>query len=222
MIDALALAGAAAIAEADRLWRLDIFDPRRSDKSIEAAVSKGHVSDMLTACGWTWEVPYAGDGAVEWCGIFAGACWRVAGLDPKWLRTYWASTYRLDLWGRYRAFDTAHPNPSPKSDWRILCEMNRDSTEIPRESSTDLPLVPRAGDVLMIGDGVPAMGDHICLVESYKDGVFKTIEGNGVGVGPNGNRRPGVVRAERKLGGDGYCARRLIRPGFGDLLAEKP
>jgi hypothetical protein len=213
-VTAIERAGELAIAEAARLWSLDIYDPKRSDKSHEAEVSKARISDMLIACGWTWEAPYAGDGAVEWCGLFAGACWRAAGLNPAWLATYWASTYRLDLWARYRAFDTSKPNPRPDSDRRMLAELT--------PMSTALPFEPRAGDVLMIGDGSPPMGDHICLVESYADGVFKTIEGNGVGVGPRGNRRQGVVRAERKLGSDGYCARRLIRPGFGDLLAEKP
>jgi len=214
VVDALTRAGKLAIGEADRLWRLDIYDPRRSDKSLEAAKSKGHISFMLMACGWTWEAPYQGDGAVEWCGIFAGTCWKAAGLDPKWLATYFASTYRLDLWGSYRSFNSAHPNPAPKTDRRLMASLDRDSTSLPFE--------PMPGDILMIGDGSPACGDHICLVESYANGIFKTIEGNGVGLGPNGNRRQGVVKAERKLGGEGYCARRLIRPGFGDLLAEKP
>ena len=35
---------------------------------------------------------------------------------------------------------------------------------------------------------------------------------------PHAKRRQGVVRGERKLGGSGYCARRLIRPAIGDLL----
>ncbi len=199
---------------ADRLWKLDIYDPRRSDKSAAANASRKQIDAMLKAAGWTWEIPYLGDGQVEWCGIFAATCWRAAGLDPKWLAKYWASTYRLDLWAHYRSFDDAHPNPKPPSDHRLCAELNA--------YSTSLPFTPQPGDVLMIGDGSPAMGDHICLVDSYDHDTrtFQTIEGNGTGVGPNGKRLQGVVRAERKLGGHGYCARRLIRPGFGDLLAE--
>ncbi len=204
------------MTEAARSWNSDIYDPLRSDKTVGAARSRASISRMLVDCGWTWEAPYKGDGHVEWCGIFAGACWRAAGLDPKWLATYFASTYRLDLWSSYRSFDSAHPNPRPAGDRRIHLEL------IPE--STGLPFDPRPGDILMIGDGLPPMGDHITLVESYDAGrrVFHTISGNGVGIGPDGKRRQGVVRADVHLGGGGYCARRLIRPGFGDLLAERP
>lgn len=213
--DALEIAGELAITEAARLWASDIYDPSRSDKGYRADASRKAISDLLIACGWTWEAPYLGDGQVEWCGIFAGACWRAAGLDPRWLATYFASTYRLDLWGRYESFDKSHPNPRPSSDPRLVANLDRDSTAVPFE--------PRAGDILMIGDGSPPMGDHITLVERWDATrrIFHTISGNGVGLGPDGKRRQGVVKAETHLGGPGYCARRLIRPAFGDLLAER-
>lgn len=214
MTDGLARAGELAVAEALRLWQLDIYDPPRSDTSELGIRSKRHIDDLLAACGWVWEIPYKGDGQVEWCGIFAGACWRVAGIDPKWLATYFASTYRLDLWASYRSFDIKHPNPRPAKDQRLIALLDA--------SSSRLPFEPRAGDILMIGDGNPPAGDHIAIVERYDAATktFHTIEGNGVGRGPDGKRRQGVVRAERHLGGQGYCARRLIRPGFGDLIAE--
>lgn len=207
----LARAGELAIAEAERYWNLDIYDPSHSDKSTRANESRANIDAMLRACGWTWQIPYNGNGQVEWCGIFAGACWRAAGLNPKWLATYFASTYRLDLWARYQAFDPAHPNPRPVSmRRRLFAELDQNSTSVPFE--------PRAGDILMIGDGNPAAGDHITLVVSYDpvQRTFRTLEGNGGGVGPDGNHREGVVRAVRKLGGPGYCARRLIRPGVDD------
>jgi hypothetical protein len=75
-----------------------------------------------------------------------------------------------------------------------------------------------AGDILMIGGGSPAMGNHITIVESYAAGVFQTISGNGVGLGPDGKRRQGIVRAAVHLGGGGYCARRLVRPAAADLI----
>ncbi len=66
-------------------------------------------------------------------------------------------------------------------------------------------------------------GDHMTVLEYYSAArrTFSTISGNGVGLGPDGKRRQGVVRSEFKLGGPGYCVRRIGRPGFGDLLAER-
>lgn len=209
----LASAGERAAGEAVRLWESDIYDPARSDSSPRASDSRAAISDMLKACGWSWEIPYRGDGQVEWCGIFAGTCWRAAGLDPRWLATYFASTYRLDLWGRYRSFSNASPNPRPEhGPFRLICNLNRESTRV--------PFAPQAGDILMVGDGSPEFGDHIALVESFDEakGLFQTVEGNGNGLGPDGKRRQGVVRATRTLGGSGYCARRLIRPAPSDLL----
>lgn len=207
----LASAGQRAVAEAARLWNLDVFDPRQSDDSVHAKYSRDVITDVMVASGWGWMAPYTGDGHVEWCGLFAGACWRAAGIDSKWLAKYFASTYRLDLWARYREFDARAPNPRPADGpWRLLAELN--------QHSTSLPFEPMPGDILMIGDGTPAFGDHITLVESYADGAFQTLEGNGNGLGPDGKRRQGIVRATRRLGGDGYCARRLIRPAPSDLL----
>lgn len=205
-------AGSRAVTEALRLWNLDVYDPKRNDLSDAANHSRKVIDDILRAAGWHWQVPYKGDGQVEWCGLFAAACWRAAGLDTKWLATYFASTYRLDVWARYRDFNPDKPNRKPaEGPHRLMAELD--------ERSTSLPFEPQAGDILMIGDGQPAMGDHICLVVSYDSArkVFATIEGNGMGLGPDGKRRQGIVRGLRLLGGQGYCARRLIRPAPGDL-----
>jgi hypothetical protein len=209
----LAEAGKAAVVEGIRLWNLDIFDPQRGDHSERANDSRAVIDELLTACGWTWQVPYKGDGQVEWCGIFAGACWRAAGLDPKWLATYFASTYRLEQWASYGSFDARHPNPPPAAgeQRRLMARLS--------DTSSSLPFEPREGDILMIGDGNPAAGDHICLVTGWDPArrVFLTVEGNGVGLGPDGKRRQGIVTGQRKLGGSGYCARRLIRPAPSDI-----
>lgn len=210
--DKLEAAGRAAIAEAARLWDSDIYDPPRNDDSARGVASRAAINAIVHAGGWTW-IDYKGDGDVEWCGLFAAACWRVAGIDPKWLASYFASTYRLDIWARYRSFDAKHPNPRPDDGpWRRIANLDAKSAELPFE--------PRAGDILMIGDGSPMFGDHITLVDSYDPArkAFNTIEGNGIGIGPDGKRRQGVVRAVRHLGGSGYCARRLIRVAPGDLL----
>lgn len=216
MTDALTRAGELAAAEAERLFALDVYDPPKSDHTPRGEHSRRVISDILLASGWTWLVPYAGDGAVEWCGLFAGACWRAAGLDPKWLATYWASTLRLTMWARYKSWDARHPNPHPQDprDVRLLATLD--------QRSTALPFEPRIGDVLIVGDGSPVDGDHITIVTGYDRGVFSTISGNGSGLGPDGKRRQGIVRRDFALGGPGYCARRLIRPAFGDLLAERP
>ena len=85
-----------------------------------------------------------------------------------------------------------------------------------------LTFTPRAGDIGLVGDGTPAYGDHVVLVERYDERrrILHTVEGNGLGVGPTGKRRQGIVRAERpigKRGGHPYHLRRLIRPGLSDL-----
>jgi hypothetical protein len=217
--DAVAVAGRAALAEARRLFALDVYDPPLADKSERADHSRFVINLILQASGWGWQMPYKGDGQVEWCGLFVAACWRAAGIDPKWLARYFASTYRLDLWGSYRSFDQKLPNPRPKmGPFRKMAILD--------PQSLALPFVPQAGDILVVGDGVPAAGDHITLVESYDDAThtFSTYEGNGVGVGPDGKRRQGIVRAKRYLGGHAqrYCARRLIRPAPSDLLTAAP
>lgn len=207
----LAEAGKAAVVEGLRMWHLDVVDPKSADKSERAESSRKVIDEILTAGGWTWQVPYKGDGQVEWCGLFVAACWRAAGIDPKWLATFFASTYRLESWARYRAFNDK-PNRKPATGpWRLMAEMT--------QHSSALPFAPREGDILMIGDGSPAAGDHICLVTGYDavNRIFLTVEGNGSGLGPDGKRRQGIVTARRHLGGEGYCARRLIRPAPSDI-----
>lgn len=208
--DRLLAAGRAAVAEATKLWDRDIYDPARNDYSPRGVLSRVAINEIVRSGGWT-RIDYRGDGDLEWCGLFVAACWRSAGIDPKWLATYFASTYRLDLWARYREFDPKHPNPRQVPP-RLLAQLDRDSVTI--------TWTPRAGDILLIGDGNPPFGDHICLVESFDPdrNVFHTLEGNGIGIGPDGKRRQGVVRGVRHLGGGGYCARRLIRPSACDLL----
>lgn len=211
--DDLKQAGLAAIRNAAERWKSDVIDPPANDHSPRANQSRLAIDDIMRASGWTWQIPYKGDGQVEWCGLFAAACWHTAGIDPKWLATYFASTYRLDIWARYQAFDDKHLNARPLAGpWRMIANLDAISNALPFE--------PQAGDILTIGDGTPKEGDHICLVESWDESrkVFSTIEGNGVGIGPDGKRRQGIVRGVRHLGGQGYCARRLIRLAPSDLL----
>lgn len=207
-------AGQLALDEANRLFLLDVYDPPRGDHSVKGEASRKVIEGVLTSSGWLWEVPYSGDGQVEWCGLFAGACWHAAGLDPKWLATYFASTYRIDAWGRYDSFDAQHPNHKPASGpFRMIADLD--------QTSKDVPWLPMPGDILMIGGGTPVMGNHITIVESYEPTtkVFSTISGNGVGLGVDGKRRQGIVKSTTHVGGGGYCARRLVRPSSADLIA---
>lgn len=215
--DRLRLAGERALAEAVRYWELDIYDPSAWDHSARADRSRKLIDEFLRACGWTWKIPYRGNepGAVQWCGIFAGACWRAAGIDPRWLATYFASTMRLAYWVRYRAWDDKHPNPRPAS-----VDGLRQVSELGGGKSPTF--TPRAGDILIVGDGKPGEGDHITLVVSYNAATrtFSTINGNGGGHGPDGKRREGVVRTDYTIGGPGYRALWLLRPGIDDLVGN--
>ncbi len=212
----LRLAGERALAEAVRYFELDIYDPSAWDKSPRADRSRKLIDQFLRASGWTWKVPYRGNepGAVQWCGLFVGACWRAAGIDTKWLATFFASTLRLAAWARYRPWNEI-PNPRPASSdgLRRISELGGGKSPT---------FAPRAGDILIVGDGKPGEGDHITLVERYdpETRTFSTINGNGGGKGPDGKRREGVVRTDYKIGGPGYRALWLYRLGIDDLLGD--
>ena len=211
--DAMSTAGELAVAEALRLWNLDVYDPPKSDKSERAVRCRAVIDDILRASGWTWEVPYLGDGQVQWCGLFAAACWRKAGIDPSWLSTFWASTLRLDAWARGKSWNgkaAGGPRPFVKLD----------ASSKPEDCLLSDTSLPKTGDIVIVGDGKPAEGDHIVLCERYDTatGVFETVGGNGVGFGPTGTKRQGVVKADFRVGGGGYCVRLVLRPLPGDLL----
>lgn len=217
----LARAGQRAVAEARRLWELDVYDPKMRDKSEHANASRAVIDEILHATGWGGYAPYTGDDDPEmpqWCGLFAERCWLAAGIDPAAVRRFWPSTYRMRQWAHYKPFDGT-PNPKPtEGPYRLAVKLG------PKSTPADLPFAPRAGDILVVGDGKPEDGDHIAIVDDYDEdlGIFMTYEGNGVGRGPKGNRREGIVRAERKLGeGGGYFAMWLYRPAPHDLLRKR-
>jgi hypothetical protein len=202
--DRLETEGRNALARAVQEWNGEVYDPAKSADGPHARDSKSAISGYIQhGLGWTWEPPYAGDGDFEWCGAFAAYCW--LSIKPALRKTYFASTYRLDRFARYGSVN----GEKNKGSGRLLAELG--------EHSKSLPWEPRAGDILLIGPAGSGYGKHICLVESFSKGVFYTLEGNGTGLAPNGKRWQGVVRGERKLGGDGWHARRLIRPSVEDL-----
>ena len=217
MTDALTRAGELAVIEAERLWSLDVYDPPRADKSARANSCRAVIEGIIRGAGWGFTCPYLGNGPPQWCGMFAAACWRAGGIDPSWFATYWASTYRLRCWARYERFDQRHPNPMPatSTDLRMFGELH---------PGKPLPFDPRPGDVVIVGDGEPDAGDHVTVCVRYDAArrVFETISGNGGGAGPRGDRREGISRREYAIDTGGYRAMFVVRPAFGDLLAERP
>lgn len=214
MTDALTRAGERAALEAERLWRLDIIDPPIGSKHPRAPQSLAVINGIIYMNGWGSNVKYVGNGPPQWCGMTAGWCWQTAGLDEDWLPSYWASTYRLRLWARYKRFSStskANPKPTDASDTRVL------------EHVGDMDVEPRRGDVLLVGDGQPVDGDHVTIVVGWdaKRRAFDTISGNGGGLGPKGDKREGISRRTYTIGSTGYRPMWLIRPAFGDLVAER-
>lgn len=205
----------AALLEAVRLWESDIIDPKRDDHSEHAERSRAEIDHMLRAGGRADLVPYLGDGHTQWCGYFLAKCYLEAGLDPHWLSTWFGSTWRLWAFATYHDFDEHHTNRRPVTGpYRLACRLKG---KAPTFS-------PRAGDILIVGNGDPAEGDHITIVESYDAelGVFQTISGNGGGLGPDGKRREGVVRAAFHLTAtSGYFAMWLYRMAPSDLILAR-
>jgi hypothetical protein len=216
MSDALVHAGVLAAAAAERAWKLDIFDPPKGSKHSRAPECLGVINGIIRRAGWGFATPYRGNGQPQWCGMFAADCWRDAGIDPTWFATYWASTYRLLLWARYKRFSaTAKANPAPAdpSDRRLAVNLEAGLVDV----------TPRPGDIVIVGDGEPDEGDHITVAMGFDSRTFAidTISGNGGGVGPRGDRREGISRRTYTIGSSGYRPMWLIRPAFGDLVAER-
>jgi hypothetical protein len=219
----LADAGMIALLEAKRTWLRNIIDlPAKGTPEYEA--SRTAIDKMIRSTDglhWDWEPLYAGE--FEWCGAFAAYAWRAAGVPIATRRTFFSSTYRLDRWARYWAFE-GHANPKPaQGPQRQFLELDSESGPVDAFFPDDVP--PRAGDILLVGGLNTAYGKHITIVESYDvaTGVFITIEGNGSGLAPNGGPRHGVIRGRRPVGlahgasKTTYHARRLIRPSLADL-----
>lgn len=219
--DKLEVAGRKAIERALAYWRQDIYDPTRGDYTVDGRRSKQIIDSMIrgkSALDWSWETEYRGDGDFQWCGAFAAACWPEVKQSLR--QTYFASTLRLDRYASYRSFQ-GEPNTG---SGRIYLALDEHSSVNDPANLKDLV---RPGDILMIGPSRTDKnhetwrdcGQHICLVESFDAvaEVFHTLEGNGNGEGPHGERQQGVVKGVRSLGGHDWHARRLIRPSVDDL-----
>lgn len=223
--DLLADAGKIALCEAKQTWLRDIVDLPPSGTSAYAK-SQPLIDQMIRSdagLDWSWiEQPYNRN--FEWCGAFASYAWRAAGLAQPWRYTYFASTYRLDCWGRYQPFEKT-PNPRPAAGVPPRKMKELDESSGPLDAHFDDGDPPRGGDILLVGGVNTASGKHVTVVEAYDTatGMFTTIEGNATGAGPTGGTRHGVIRGHRPVGlprgasPTTYHARRLIRPALSDL-----
>jgi hypothetical protein len=208
----LEAAGRRALEAALVLFGRDIVDPAKSDHGTNADRCRHEIEACLKAGGRADLIPYLGDGHCQWCGYFLAKCYLEAGIDPALLPTWFGSTWRLWAFATYHDFDDEHRNPRPSSGpYRLACELDGKAPTFE----------PRAGDILIVGNGSPKEGDHITIVESFDaaTGTFVTISGNGSGTGPKGNSREGVSRKSFKLKGDAgaYIAMWLYRIAPGDL-----
>ncbi|MFO0578982.1 MAG: CHAP domain-containing protein [Polyangia bacterium] len=208
ILEEIQQAGARAAAEAVRIWQLDVVDVKCHAEGDDAERCRAIIDRMIheTGLAWSWLNPYRGDGDFAWCGAFAAHCWGVAGLQEAIRKEYFASTRRLAKYCR-QAQEGSGGLDGSRRYLRLPCEVTalRD-------------FAPQPGDILLIGQEEP--GHHIGIVGAVDvdAGTVTTLEGNGLGEGPSGHRREGVVKAHRSLL-DGQ-ARRLIRPGREDLVLE--
>ncbi len=218
--DPLLEAGERAAREAERMWALDVYDPRKGETSAAAKKSLAVIQDIVNRAGWTW-VTYTGNNDTQWCGHFAAACWRTAGIDPSWLATFWASTLRLASWVRYLKWNDKSGGVRPAQGGRMLLAVDRATA--PEALVFADGTRPRRGDIVIVGDGTPKEGDHINVLVGFsaERGTFHTISGNGGGLGPDGKRREGIVKKDYTASAtSGYRVLFVIRPGVSDLLAS--
>lgn len=221
MSDALELAGQRSLAEMLRLWSLDIVDYRRGSHP-RAAECLEVISQIIDFNGWLPAGGYlGGNSSPQWCGMSAGWCWAKAGLDPRWLRVWFASTLRLLAWARYQQWN-AHLNPRPRGG-----DVRRCVKLAPR---MPIAFEPRAGDIVIVGAGTDPRGKpqpegaHVTICHEYDAAkrVFSTVSGNGGGLGPHGGpAREGVSARDFAIDTGTYKAMWIVRPAFGDLLAER-
>lgn len=215
--DPVARAGRKAVAEAERYFKLDVCDFNEGSKHSKVPYWKAIIQGIIDRAGWGW-ITYVGNTPdpkkqCQWCGMFCAACWRAAGIDPKWLATFWASTKRLNKWMKGEAWNGT-PAGGPRPHIAISASAKPGDVVFLDGS------LPRAGDILIVGNGIPKEGDHITLVVHYdaKTGVFETINGNGGGLGPDLKRREGIVKTSYTLGSSGYRPMFVIRVLESDLL----
>ena len=149
----------------------------------------------------------------QWCGLTQADAWREAGIDPQWLATFWASTLRMAKWFRYEDWNGKSAGVRPAIGARMI---------VPGGAGGFPDGSPfRRGDVVIVGDGNPAEGDHITGLLERTGDDFATLSGNGGGVGPTGKPREGISKQTYHVNRGGYRVLWVARPGVDDLLAPR-
>lgn len=208
----LAAFGQRVAARMEALWKLDVFDPPKGSSHPRAKFCLKTIEDIIKRNGWSWATPYLGDGPPQWCGMTAGDAYAEAGLDTSWLRDYFASTHRLYCFAKYQRFSrTSKPNPKPDAtvtDRRLYVDLRKPFT-----------VKPLPGDIVIVGDGDPDVGDHVTVNMGYNPTTktFDTISGNGGGLSPKGVKNNGISRKNYRVGQAGYAPMFLIRLASSDL-----
>jgi hypothetical protein len=226
-------AGERALERGLAAWNRDIIDPPRQsirDSAFDSdrAEIDGYVRNAVLLGGVQYPkiFKYTKDGDYEWCGAFAAHCWEPF-VQPDLRQLYFPSTYRLDCYGRYMAgFQTPNAQAIAKKYSRPEVGARKHIRLTHTSTAEEVNVfAPRAGDILLVGtSNGPAYGAHVTVIERWDPTakVFHTVEGNGTGVGPDGKRRQGVVKAVRPLGSTTptrtYHALRIIRPGITDMI----
>jgi hypothetical protein len=217
--------GLVAMIELKRLWLRNIVDlPPIGDKRYETCRSTlAQIIQTPIGLGWSWiDIPTNTPSIhqiIQFCGSGPAYGWRAAGLKLDLRKNLFSSTFRLDCYGGYKPFDENTPNKKPATGpYRMMIELDEHS----KASDAKFPdgSLPRAGDIVLVGGVATGPGKHICTAEDFDPitGKFTTLELNGGGWGPNGDRMRGVVRAQRYIGlpaGQApttYFVRRVIRP----------
>lgn len=221
--ESLARAGEIAAAEALGLWGLNIVEPPNTARAYADSRARiDHMIRSLEGLGWTWLKAYQKDGDFEWCLAFAATCWAKAGLLLELRKHFWSSTFRMEQWVNYRNFEE-HSSGERPTDVAPRMVIELDENSKPEDCVFSDGTLPRAGDIVMVGPSDSKdYGVHGAVAAAYdpKTGIFDTIEGNAgsrlSGLGPRGDKREGVIKAKRKVGGD-YCVRRVMRPSLADL-----
>lgn len=160
-----------------------------------------------------------------WCGAFAAFCYQ--GIRPWLLQHFFASTYRLDCYGRGEPVVMEGPNGEPIS-WDPGKDQDRLYAQLDEHTSA-LPDWVGPNDIALVG--THDYGSHVTLIQTVRDfdglprQVGQCLGGNQTGILPG-------HKFGRGVSGHDFCVgrvyekpyvtmhiRRVIRPAPGDWLS---
>lgn len=238
--EALRLAGVAALNRALVAWEAGIVEPTRKAAGDPAfaddlAFINRTIHSEADGLGWAYArtapllKDFRWDGDFEWCGAFAAYAWAVVRADLRF--HYFASTYRLFKYARYRSppnklyrYEKAAPAGTVERKFLELARERPEPKAAPvLTAKAVLELATfgvRAGDIVVV-NGNDRWGQHITIargVPDFQRQTLPTVEGNATGRGPDGKRFQGVTQNERPFS----SLRHVYRPGFSDLVGVAP